>query len=218
MKEWRKILLSFDLDNTLINNREGIVNSFNYALNKYNLQTLDRDEIEAMIGIPLGEMFERVTIEKSDKLITAFREFYGKTGIYQASLLPGVKEKLTELNQNSFTLGVITSKKQELAIKIIKILGIFEQFFYILGESDSIKSKLDPRLKTHLLQKYHEYSIVIIGDHPKDKALAEYINAPFVGVLTGNHSAEELTRGTSTKTLILESVKDLEPEMIYNLI
>ncbi|NHJ19923.1 MAG: HAD family hydrolase [Candidatus Lokiarchaeota archaeon] len=217
MNHTQKILLSFDLDNTLINNREGIVNSFNYALNKYNLQTLDRDEIEAMIGIPLAEMFERVTIENSDKLITAFREYYSKTGIYQASLLPGVKEKLTELIQNSFTLGVITSKKQELAIKITKILGIFEQFIYILGESDSIKSKLDPRLKTHLLQKYHEYSIVIIGDHPKDKALAENINAPFVGVLTGNHSAKVLISGIKIKTLVIESVKDLEPEMIYNL-
>ena len=28
----KKVVLSFDLDNTLINNREGIVDSFNYAL------------------------------------------------------------------------------------------------------------------------------------------------------------------------------------------
>ncbi|MFX0010734.1 MAG: HAD family hydrolase [Candidatus Hermodarchaeota archaeon] len=218
MNQTQKILLSFDLDNTLINNREGIVNSFNYALNKYNLQSLERNEIEAMIGIPLIEMFERITNENSSNLITAFREFYSKTGIYQANLLPGVRDKLTELSQNSFTLGVITSKKQELAIKITKILKIFKYFIYVLGESDSIKNKLDSNLKTHLLQKYHEYRIVIIGDHPKDKALAEKLKAPFVGVLTGNHSAEELISGSLIKTLILDSVRDLEPKMIYNLL
>ena len=218
MNHTQKILLSFDLDNTLINNREGIVNSFNYALNKYNLQSLERNEIEAMIGIPLIEMFERITTENSSKLIAAFREFYSKTGIYQANLLPGVRDKLTELSQNSFTLGVITSKKQELAIKITKILKIFKYFTYVLGESDSIKSKLDSNLKTHLLQKYHAYRIIIIGDHPKDRALAETLKVPFVGVLTGNHSAEELLRGSSIKILILDSVRDLKPKMIYNLL
>ena len=38
----KKIILSFDLDNTLINNREGIVASFNYALNKFNLPKLEK--------------------------------------------------------------------------------------------------------------------------------------------------------------------------------
>ncbi len=40
------IILSFDLDNTLIDNREGIVSSFNYALNKFNLPELEKSEIE----------------------------------------------------------------------------------------------------------------------------------------------------------------------------
>jgi phosphoglycolate phosphatase-like HAD superfamily hydrolase len=86
-----------------------------------------------------------------------------------------------------------------------------------LGESDYIKSKLDPNLKKHLQNKYSEFSIVIIGDHPKDKALAENINAPFIGVLTGNHSAEELQGESTTKTIIIKSVKDLKPNLVQSL-
>jgi len=212
-----KILLSFDLDNTLINNREGIVNSFNYALKKYNLPVLERNKIEKMIGTPLDDMFEKVSNVNPKKLSAAFREYYGKKGIFQSSLLPGVKEKLEEFKQHFFTLGVITSKKQELAVQITKILGIFKYFEYVIGESENVKSKLDPNLKTHLQNKYGEYSIVIIGDHPKDMALAENIGAPFIGVLTGNHSAEELRLGNAPKTLIMESVKDMFPNLIYSL-
>ncbi|GAH39150.1 unnamed protein product, partial [marine sediment metagenome] len=73
-------------------------------------------------------------------------------------------------------------------------------FKHVIGESDTIKSKLDSNLKNYLLKKYSEYNIVIIGDHPKDRALAENINAPFIGVLTGNHSAEDLRLGNTTKT------------------
>ena len=85
------------------------------------------------------------------------------------------------------------------------------------GESDQFKNKVDPSLKKYLLTKYKKFKIVIIGDHLKDKALAEKIGAPFVGVLTGNHSADELQLGTTVNTLILNSVRDLKPKMIYSL-
>ena len=88
------IVLSFDLDNTLINNRSGIVASFNYALNKYELPNLESHVIEVMIGIPLNEMFIKVTNQDPLKLTSAFREYYGKKGIYQANILPGIKSKL----------------------------------------------------------------------------------------------------------------------------
>lgn len=213
----KKILLSFDLDNTLINNREGIVNSFNYALQKFNIPTLERVEIEKMIGIPLDDMFKAVSNIDPKKLSAAFREYYREKGIYQGSLFPGVKETLEILKQNHFILGIITSKKQELAIQVTKILNIFKYFDYILGESEHIKSKLDPNLKKYFQKEYSEYDIVIIGDHPKDMTLAQNINAPFIGVLTGNHSAEELRRGNPLKTLILTTVTELFPNLIYSL-
>ena len=213
----KKILLSFDLDNTLINNREGIVNSFNYALEKYKNPPLERSVIEKMIETPLDDMFKEVSDVNPQDLSSAFREYYREKGIYQSTLLSGVKETLEKLKHNFFTLGVITSKRQDLAIQITKILGIFEYFKYVIGESENIKSKLDPNLKKHLRDNFSEFSIVIIGDHPKDRALAEIIGAPFIGVLTGNHTADELRRLHKTKTLILESVTDLFPNLIYSL-
>ena len=47
-----KVLLNFDLDFTLIDNREGIINSFNYALNQYKIAALETGKIEKMIGTP----------------------------------------------------------------------------------------------------------------------------------------------------------------------
>jgi phosphoglycolate phosphatase len=217
MEKKKKIILSFDLDNTLINNREGIVNSFNYALKKFNIPTLERVDIEKMIGTPLDDMFKEVSDINPKELSSAFREYYSKKGIYQGRLLPGVKETLEELKQKSFTLGIITSKRQDLAVEITKILGIFKYFEYIIGENKNIKNKLDPNLKKYLQNKYSNYDIVIIGDHPKDVALAENINAPFIGVLTGNHSADDLRRGNPMKTLIIRSIKELFPNLIYSL-
>jgi len=220
MTKNKKIVLSFDLDNTLINNRQGIVNSFNYALKKYDEPQLERKEIEKWIGIPLDEMFAKISHLNPDLLSTAFREYYGSKGIYQSHLLPGVKKKLKELKKKKFIMGIITSKKQELAERILEILKIKKYFDYILGETEEIKElgKLDPKLRTILQDKYPGYNIIVIGDHPKDVLLSNNLNCPFIGVLTGYHSANQLKELKEGKGLVLNSIGEITLKKIYSLL
>ncbi len=219
-EETKKIVLSFDLDNTLINNRAGIVASFNYALNKYNLPTMETSVIESMIGIPLSDMFIETTNQDPSKLIFAFREYYSEKGIFQANLLPGIVSKLNELKDQKFIMGIITSKKQELARRVVEILNIQNNFDYILGETEETKElgKLDPSLKKYLSNKYPRHRIIVIGDHPKDAMLSNNLNCPFIGVLTGNHSANQLREVKEGKTLIINSVAELDTNIIYSVL
>ncbi len=222
MKINKKIVLSFDLDNTLINNRKGIVNSFNYALKKFNFPKIERITILKMIGTPLEEMFANVSNLNPSILAKAFREYYGTEGIYQSKLLPGVKKKLLELKEYNFSLGIITSKKQEMAEKILKYLKIYSFFDYILGETEDRKNlgKLDPKLKEILLNNYpnNKFIIIIIGDHPKDVMLSNNLNCPFIGVLTGNHSAHQLKEYKDDALIIINSIKELTIDKIKSLI
>lgn len=220
MNKRENIVLSFDLDNTLINNRKGIINSFNYALKSYNLPKLKRSKIENMIGIPLNDMFGRISNLNPNLLSTAFRKYYGNKGIYQSKLLAGVKRKLKELQNYSFKLGIITSKKQEMANKIVKILKIDKFFSYILGETEDRKElgKLDPSLKVILNELFPESKIIIIGDHPKDVLLSNNLNCPFIGVLTGHHSTEQLKRLKKGNFLSIKNIKALSLDIINSVL
>jgi len=211
-----KIILSFDLDFTLIDNTKGIINSFNYALKKYDIIPINKKEIEMMIGTPLESMFGKFSDLEPSKLTSAFREYYGSKGLFQVKLYHGVNKKLEDLRR-SFILGVVTSKKQEMAIKLLKYLEIDNYFDFILGETDEIKSKIDLKLKDYLLKRYPNYKFVVIGDHPHDKMLAEMLESPFIGLLTGNHTKEQLKREGKSNTLILNSVIEITEEMIYTL-
>jgi len=220
MKGTEKVILSFDLDYTLINNRKGIVNSFNFALRKFNLPEINKSIIEKMIGLPLNEMFANFTSLEPSKLSFAFREYYENKGIYQCRLLSGVKSKLRELKSQNFSLGIITSKKQSIAIKVAEYLKIDGFFDYILGETEIIKSKLDPNLTEILSEKYPKSKILIIGDHPKDAMLAKNLDCPFIGVLTGFHNADQLkhARGNNKTTLILKKIKQLSVDKVQALL
>lgn len=211
-----KIILSFDLDFTLIDNSKGILNSFNYALKKYDITPIEKSEIEMMIGTPLDSIFRKFTDLEASKLTSAFREYYVSKGIFQVKLFHGVNKKLEELKR-SFILGVVTSKKQEMAIKLLKHLEIENYFDFILGETDEIRSKNDLKLRDYLLKRYPNYKFVIIGDHPHDKMLAEMLKSPFIGLLTGNHTKDQLKGEGKPKSLILNNVNEITEEIIYSL-
>ena len=213
-----EIILSFDLDFTLIINKEGILNSFKYALEKHDLPEIEDEILVKTIGVPLNQTFQELVPDLDPSILTsAFREYYGSEGIYQVNLIPDVREKLNELKNLSYTLGVITSKKQEMAVKLLKYLELDDLFDYIFGENDDVKSKLDPKLKDVLLDKYPQHQFVIIGDHPKDMKLSEMLNCPFIGVLTGNTTAEQLRRNEKRKHLILNSVVEITEDKINSL-
>ncbi|MHA1104596.1 MAG: HAD family hydrolase [Promethearchaeota archaeon] len=220
MTKEKKILVSFDLDYTLIYNSQGIVNSFNYALNKYNLPPKKPNEIEKMIGDPLDHMFLEFSSIDPTILSSAFREFYSRKGIFQSQLIPGVQNILKMLKKHKFQLGVITSKKQEIAEKIVQYLNIGEYFEFVTGETPERKTlgKLDPSLKTIISNKFPEYQVIVVGDHPKDAKLSNNLECFFIGVLTGHYGKEELKKEKPNNSIVVSSVNEISIDLIKNLL
>jgi len=212
------IYLSFDLDNTLINNHIGIINAFNYAMQQHAKETIPPNYIKRMIGMPLHEMFAKILNDSTDKYVEAFREFYSKIGIYQGKLINGAKKKLDELKTRGFHMGVLSSKKHEMVVRIIDILGISKYFELSLGETKDQKKKYDPIVKSVITNKFPDKKIVIIGDHINDVKVAEMLKSPFIGVLTGTTKKRQLKKGISVPYKILKSVKKIKPKVIYSLL
>lgn len=215
-----KILLSFDLDFTLIDNRQGILNSFNHALKQHSLEQVGDDVVLKMIGMPLKDMFESISPEKTPTLIKAFRDYYGSVGLFQVSLIPKARETLLKLKKDGYTLGIITSKKEEMAIKLLEHLEITHLFHYIKGESDMMKNKTDPNLIRFISNQFSNYDIIVVGDHPKDASLAKALNCHFIGVLTGQFDELSLKNHLSEgiSYLILNNVSEITSEVIRSLV
>ncbi|HDZ16847.1 MAG TPA: hypothetical protein ENH75_01060 [archaeon] len=61
-------------------------------------------------------------------------------------------------------------------------------------------------------------NIIVIGDHPKDAILSINLNCPFICVLTGLHSLDDLKSINLSNYMIIDSVSDLIIDDIYSLI
>ena len=117
----------FDLDGTIINSENGILNSVEYALNKYGAQMPNRNTLNFFLGPPLDDSFSKLLkISKSDAeiLVRYYREYYREKGIFEIELYKGIEEMLAKIKQSGRKTVIATSKPEEFAIKILNHLII----------------------------------------------------------------------------------------------
>ncbi len=77
----------FDLDGTLIDSTEAILESFKQSFNYFNLKNYDDEQIKSLIGYPLDIMYEKLGIKTSN--INEIVEVYKNiTDLYQRKKQP----------------------------------------------------------------------------------------------------------------------------------
>ena len=141
MKNYKYVL--FDLDGTLTESGEGIINSAVYALKKFGIEP----EISTMtkfLGPPLKDSFRDFygfDDEKCEQAVKYYREYYTTKGIFENRVYEGVEDCLRMLSEAGFHLAVATSKPQVFAVKILEHFHLAQYFDYIGGaELDGSRS------------------------------------------------------------------------------
>ena len=112
----------FDLDGTLTESGEGITKSVQYALEKFGIKGINPDDLLCFVGPPLVKSFMKFykfSREKSEEAVDLYRVRFGKTGIYENKLYPGIQEMLSALKQKGILLAVASSKPEEYVLKIL---------------------------------------------------------------------------------------------------
>jgi len=215
LSEPTKVLVIFDLDFTLIDNSIAICNAFNYALKTLHVKPLKKKQIRANIGIPLKEMFlPYVHSEDAEKAVELFREYYGERFFEGVELIPGATALLRHLKELDFNLALLTSKKTELAKKLLEYLKIKNYFSIIIGEQKEFAPKPNPASIYYIISKFPNIKkTFLIGDHPIDCLSAQNAGINFIGVLSGNYSKKDFQSCTKKNLIFLKSVREINPAL-----
>ena len=110
---WKYLL--FDLDGTLTDSSEGILNCVIYALEAANIEIPDRETLLQFIGPPLIEGFQDITGMDHDKAVRAtakYRERYGVIGLFENKPYEGIALALSRLKSQGKILALATSKPE----------------------------------------------------------------------------------------------------------
>ena len=134
----------FDLDGTLTDSGEGIINCAIAALEHFGLPVPERNALRVFVGPPLRDSFPRfgVPVDRVNEAIEVYRKRYVTIGKYENFPYPGIREMLEKLMARGHRLYVATSKPEYMAIEILEHFGLAQYFELICGATpDDSRSK-----------------------------------------------------------------------------
>lgn len=190
----------FDLDGTLTESGEGIMNSAEYAFRALGREVPDRAELRTFVGPPLKESFPRYGLsdEETVEAIRQFRVYFAERGWKENRLYEGVDELCGKLCDRGCALIVATSKIEVQAIRIIEYFGLKEYFTDVVGSVDKDRSS-KAEVISYILEKYKidkdmiaAGEVVMVGDRCYDVSGAAAFGIPTIGVSYGYGTREEL--------------------------
>lgn len=190
-----KKAIFFDLDGTLTDSGEGIINCAILGLQHFGLPIPSREELRVFVGPPLDQTFIKFGVpeDKAREAIDVFRSQYLVTGKFENYPYPGIREALQTLKSQGHRLFVATSKPEVTALEVLEKFELTQYFEQIVGATlDGTRShKAD--VIAYLLKKLSDVpSIMMVGDTAFDVTGAAAHGIPTIGVSWGYGKVEDM--------------------------
>ena len=185
----------FDLDGTLTDSGEGIINSVIPALEHYGIAIPSREELRVFVGPPLHDTFLRfgVPADQLDNATEIYRSRYIPIGKFENAPYPGIPELLETLKAQGHKLFVATSKPEPMAVEILEHFDLARYFDRICGASmDTSRSSKEAVIAYLLEQNGSAENMVMVGDTKYDVIGAKAHGIPTIGVSWGYGEIDEM--------------------------
>ena len=190
----------FDLDGTLLNTLEDVVNACNYALKKCNFKTHSIEEYKVFVGDGRSKLIERIVPDEykgndevKNKVLRLFDEYYSGHMLDMTKPYEGICEMLKSLKEKGVKLAVVSNKPDEFVGGIVK--KYFGDTFEIVhGQRTNYPVKPDPTTVYEVIEyfgiKLNES--IYVGDSNVDIYTAKNAKVKSIGVAWGFRGEDEL--------------------------
>ncbi len=193
MKEQQTIL--FDLDGTLIDSTEAILESFDHTFGHFALPTPPAEKITAQIGHPLDGMFLSLGIPEADvwDCVDVYKAYYRQISRAKTILLPEAQQAVQKASEIA-RLGIVTTKTGKFSIELLEHMNLMHYFEVMVGREDVTHPKPHPEpILTALTKlKTDTKRCWMIGDTCMDMLSAKEAGVTGIAVTSGYGSRSQL--------------------------
>lgn len=179
----------FDLDGTLTDSKEGILNCLRYAFEKMGKPVPGDETLINFIGPPLQDSFARFcgfSRAEAAEGIRLFRERYTPIGKFENQAAPGMAELCRRLKERGYVLALSSSKPEEMCVPICEKFGFAPSMATITGSppvEDWEKADVIRETMRRLgLTERDKSAILMVGDRKFDVLGAGACGIDCVGV------------------------------------
>jgi len=195
----------FDLDGTLIDSKEGIIETLTNFLN-FKGNNVKKEQIRKLFGTPIEVIFRTMVpgIEEDEvwNYVKEVREVYAKNHLQITKAFPEVKGLLKALQDKGYRLGVASTKLKKFVVEALEHFEMLSFFEEVISGYEVENHKPAPDILLEITKRMNvsPSESVYIGDAPSDIEAGKKAGTITIAVLTGSHTEEKF--------------KDVQPDFI----
>jgi pyrophosphatase PpaX len=188
----------FDLDGTLVDSIELILNSARHAFVGFAGRAPSDEEWRAGIGRPLLTMFREFAPDEPEveRLVARYREYQMANHDRLLRAYEGIVPLIGELAAAGHPMALVTSKTDWLAKRALKHVGLDDAIPTIVGCDSCTRHKPHPEPVERALALLGSTAAeaLFVGDSPHDIESGRAAGVHTIGVTWGAFTREEMER------------------------
>lgn len=181
----------FDLDGTLADTIEDLIDAVNKALTDHQLPTHSYEEGRKLIGRGVRNLMIRALPADHpkddafvDDITDLMMSYYNRQCVNHTKAYPGIEDLLRYLTYQKIPFAVVTNKPDDAAKYVIEKLFFHWPFKIIVGQSERFPRKPDPTALFYVMEQLgvEPQDCIYVGDSSVDYQTAK--NAGVLPVLS----------------------------------
>lgn len=181
----------FDVDGTLLDTTEGVLNAVKYTIEAVGLPELSEEVLKTFIGPPIQDSFGKAYRIEDERylqeLAGIFRGRYKDFELFKASPYEGIYEVFENLSAAGIKPAIATYKREDYARSIMHYFG-FDRYTDIIFGADHENRLKKKDIIRKCLETYSQLpaeAAIMVGDTEHDALAAAQLGMDFLGVTYG---------------------------------
>ncbi len=190
-------LVIFDLDGTILNTLEDLLQSCNYVLSKYSLEKVTLEDVRKNIGWGIRHLIYEVSkhSEYTDQMFEEYKDFYSNHFNDFTHPYEGINTVIDYCLDNNIRIGVYTNKVENIARDLCDY-HFKDKFEFVYGNLENRVRKPEPSFLNEVLNDLgiNKSEVLYIGDSEVDIKTALNVGIDGLFLSYGYRPKEELLR------------------------
>lgn len=187
-------LVIFDVDGTMIDTEEVVLNSYRYAIYEEFGRQFTQEELSVAYGIPTLQAMERLGVKDIDRACERYFESLFESYAEGIRLFDGIIQLLEELKKRNIVCGIVTSRNKGEVANDVTLQALMKYFDYVICAEDTKKHKPDAEPVNKLLEMAgtDASEVIYLGDTFYDYMCAKNAGAKFALASWGARPDEKI--------------------------
>ncbi len=175
----------FDMDGTLIDTNDLVIDCIKKTVNKYLGYIPEKDSFNEILGKPLDIQMSFFSEEHTTEMVDYYRKIYLERRDEDTKIFPGIMELLKALNESKMKMAIVSNKGRRGINHGLEMFNMKDFFEITLSVVDVENKKPHPEAINKVLQIWNmrKEEVLFVGDSHNDILAAN--NAGVKSVLVG---------------------------------